>query len=323
MKLSYIVWIITKKCNLSCLHCYARLYENERELTIEEREKLAKEICELDVPHVSISGGEPLLLPDIFKIISILRDSGIDVSIVTNGTVLTEEIVKKLNRFDVYVYLSVDGIQETHERLRGRGTWQKVVKALELLHKENVQYGTVMAISNLNYEVADRYVEFVINYEPDSINVIPVMPSGRARESMTYVDVEHVRTSLEKLHDVAERLGVNIRVWCLPCLHAYLKSRRLVAYCCRLLRVIDISPGGRLLLCDVTNLEVTRWTPGRLQTCVEEYFSNSLVRAVLENIPEECKDCPHVEYCRGGCYARAFLMFNDFRRRDPLCPLVH
>jgi len=180
-----------------------------------------------------------------------------------------------------------------------------------------------MAISNINYTVVDKYIENVVKYEPDSINVIPVMASGRARETLTYVHVEHMRVSIEKLVQKTEELGVNVRVWCLPCLPAYTDSRRLIAYACRNLRVVDISPGGRLLLCDVTNVEICRWSPGKLRECIESYFSHDTVRLVLENVPDECKNCRFVNVCRGGCYARAFLQFGDFRRKDPLCPLIH
>lgn len=323
MDVEYIVWLITARCNLNCKHCYAKTYLGERELSRDEKIALARQLGEYGVSHVCISGGEPLLLrEELISIVKILRDYDVHVSMVTNGTLLREDLISRLISMEVFLHVSLDGDKRSHEMLRGEGTWRKTVSFLEYLHSRKAPFGTVMAISRLNYGSVDRYVNLAARFDPETISLIPVMPYGKARETEVYVSTGELREAIRLLERAVEEHSLTVNMWCLPCLRAYTSSNRIRAGRCRGRRIVDISPGGNLLLCDVTGIVVCRWCPNaRLSDLVTEYFSSSVVVEAHSRLPQECVSCSLIEQCRGGCYARSFQKYSRFDVKDPLCPL--
>ncbi|MEM3796084.1 MAG: radical SAM protein, partial [Archaeoglobaceae archaeon] len=105
-----IVWNITNRCNLNCLHCYARANTRLKELSTEECKKIVNELAEFGVPVILFSGGEPLLREDIFEIAEYARDRNIKIVLSTNGTLIDETLADKLRVFD-YVGISLDGVK--------------------------------------------------------------------------------------------------------------------------------------------------------------------------------------------------------------------
>ncbi len=314
-----IVWLITAKCILNCPHCYDKVYINEKELTKDMKIRLAEEIGELGITHVSLSGGEPLLLEEIEDIIKILRDYNVDISIVTSGIVNDEYKIKILSKYDVYVYVSIDGDKVGHEIVRP-GTWDRVMEFIEKLKKYNIEFGTSMALSKLNYDRVGYYIDTVVELEPSSICMIPVMPSGNALKNRIYVDVEDLRKVIEIVEDRVEKYSINIRFWCLPCIRAYTSNRRIIGGLCKQWDVIDITPGGRLVLCDIVNIELSRWVGGNLGEAIEK-FRNSELYLKAKSVPAECYSCTFRDVCMGGCFSRSYIMYGDFCRKDPLCPI--
>jgi len=318
----YVVWLVTARCNLNCKHCYAKPYLRERELTREDKLILVRQLSESSIPHVCISGGEPLILgEDLVDLVRELRDHGVEVSIVTNGTILRESLVDKLISLDVYLYISIDGGKTGHENLRGEGTWERTLNFLKYVSSRTSYFGTVMALSRVNYWQVPDYLDTPIRFNPSSISFIPVMPYGRARDTEVYIRVSELREAIMLIDKRADEYGIKVTIWCLPCLRAYTTSSRVSASRCRGRKVIDISPGGRLLLCDVTGIEVCKWSPDKhIRDLINYYFSSPLV-AETQKTPQECTSCLLVESCGGGCYARSYQIYERFDKKDPLCPL--
>jgi len=296
------------------------MYRGEKELSREDKLKIAAQITETEIRHVCISGGEPLLLPELRDIVKILRDGNISVSVFTSGLIHDENLVQYLNKLETFFYISVDGDPETHNMIR-EGTWEKVSKFLNYLRHVGASFGTCMAISKLNYDKTGKYVDTVLRYDPDSISVIPVMPSGRALETGIYVDTSQVKIALSVLREECEKYGIRVHVWCLPCLRAYVDSPYLIAGSCRSWNVIDVSPSGRFLICDILNVEVCRWDINeRFSDLIETYRESELYKRSRKT-PPECLRCRFVSLCRGGCFSRAYIRYGVFERKDPLCPL--
>ena len=124
VNLDYVVWIVTARCNLQCRHCYAKLYLGEQELARGEKLLLARQLCEAGVPHINLTGGEPLLRPDMPKILE-YANGKLTILFSTNGTLINSSVAKMLGRANVKrVSISLDGAtQATHERFRGEGTF--------------------------------------------------------------------------------------------------------------------------------------------------------------------------------------------------------
>ncbi len=296
------------------------MYKDEKELSSEHKIKLAEQIIETGIDYVCISGGDPFLLRELEKIVKILVDGNVRVSVFTSGIVIDESRIKALSNLGTFFYVSVDGDPKTHNMIRGN-TWHKVEKFLNLLKNVGARFGTCMAISRLNYDKTDLYIDTVLRYDPDLICVIPVMPSGRAIETGLYVEQDHVKISLQKIEEKCREHGVKVRVWCLPCLRAYMESPYLLAGTCRSWDVIDISPSGRLLICDILNMEICRWSMDKNLNELVSLYKNSIIYRRSRSIPSECSQCIFVGSCLGGCFARSYIRYGVFERKDPLCPL--
>ena len=78
-----LIWIITGRCNLQCKHCYATAYREEIEIPQNRKLELIKEAADIGVEYIQYTGGEPLLVKDIFEILQYTKDCGIESSIFT------------------------------------------------------------------------------------------------------------------------------------------------------------------------------------------------------------------------------------------------
>ncbi|ABM80128.1 radical SAM/SPASM domain-containing protein [Hyperthermus butylicus] len=318
-----VIWVFTAACNLDCIHCYVARWRGLRELSLEEKLRLVREIAELGVEHVGLTGGEPLIHPHFPRLAREIVDHGMTYHVVTNATMVRREAAEMLARHEAHAIVSVDGPPEIHDRMRGPGAFRMLEKGVATLREAGVEYSSVMAVSRLNYRHAAEAVEAAYRLGAVEAALIPVMPVGRAREARVYVGIEEYRVAVKAAAARAEELGLPLSLWCTP--FAPLLTRRRVYYwSCRLSPTIDIDPAGRLLLCDVLDIVVADASRQGLRKAVEEYERHPLVKLV-ENpprLPEPCQRCMLRGSCRGGCYARALLLRGDLNAGDPLCPLI-
>ena len=106
-----VFYDITYKCNLRCKHCFTSSgIQKKDELTIDEKIKLVEQLSKLGVERVSIAGGEPFVSEDLYKFIEKCNEKDIDVSISTNATLFTNEVIDKINKLKIKnITVSFDG----------------------------------------------------------------------------------------------------------------------------------------------------------------------------------------------------------------------
>jgi Fe-coproporphyrin III synthase len=117
-----VVWNLTRRCNLKCVHCYAQADAAAApdELSFAEGLALLDDLKAFGTPVVLFSGGEPLMRPDLFELVSHTVDLGMRAVISTNGTLITREVALRLKDLGLsYVGISLDGVEATHDRFRG------------------------------------------------------------------------------------------------------------------------------------------------------------------------------------------------------------
>ncbi|MFA5384667.1 MAG: radical SAM protein [Eubacteriales bacterium] len=116
-----VAWNITRACNLRCRHCYASARSgSEGELNYQEAVGFLDDLAEFRVPALLLSGGEPVLRPDFFDLISYAGKLGLRLTLSTNGTLITSDAAKKIKDAGVsYVGVSLDGTREINDSFRG------------------------------------------------------------------------------------------------------------------------------------------------------------------------------------------------------------
>jgi MoaA/NifB/PqqE/SkfB family radical SAM enzyme len=134
---------VTRNCNLQsiCPHCYVDAGGSRgKELSCKEHENLARQICNCLTPDknkmykVNLTGGEPFCRPDILEIIRAYKKFGLNVNMSTNGLLIKNEDIPAISEMEVVLSVSLDGASaETHDRIRGRGSWEKLIGKINKL----------------------------------------------------------------------------------------------------------------------------------------------------------------------------------------------
>ncbi|MFH1378463.1 MAG: radical SAM protein [Planctomycetota bacterium] len=149
---------ITGKCNLACKHCfYADEMRKYDDLPTDRWLAFIKECGDAAVMYITLTGGEPFMRPDIFEIIDAIVKNRMRFSILTNGTLVTKDIAKRIADTGRVrrVQVSVDGDEASHEWMRGKGTYKKALDAVRFLSDAGVFVGVAMSIPK--YKTTDVY----------------------------------------------------------------------------------------------------------------------------------------------------------------------
>ena len=149
-----VIWNLIRRCNLTCKHCYALSADHDypNELSTAEVEAVMDDLKAFHVPVLILSGGEPLLRPDIFEIAARATGMGFYVGLSTNGTLIDETMADRIaaQGFD-YVGISLDGLRETHDRFRRKaGAFDASLGAVRLLRERGVKVGLRYTMTDMN-----------------------------------------------------------------------------------------------------------------------------------------------------------------------------
>lgn len=182
----FIAWQINSECNLGCLHCCEEAgHSMPDEMNKEEVFKFLKQIIELKIPYVAISGGEPLLHPHIFEVCEVIRAHNISLKIETNGEFIDKKAAKKISRLKFRsIQISLDGATPaSHEKLRLRGDWGKAVSACRLLIKEGVNTEIVFVPTKFNIHEIEELIDLAYSLGVYGVYTGKTMRIGRAAKN--------------------------------------------------------------------------------------------------------------------------------------------
>ncbi|MGD1151684.1 MAG: 12,18-didecarboxysiroheme deacetylase [Syntrophales bacterium] len=152
-----VVWNMTRRCNLNCIHCYSSSqnikYSNE--LTTDEGKKLISDLASFGSPVLLFSGGEPMIRKDLPELAEFAVDQGMRVVLSTNGTLLTRELAYTFKKIGVsYVGVSIDGMEKTHDGFRGvEGAFDMTLRGIRICRDEGIKVGMRVTMNRKN--VAD------------------------------------------------------------------------------------------------------------------------------------------------------------------------
>lgn len=141
-----IQWHITEFCPNTCLHCYMGMNPIEKHLSLFEFFSLLDKINVFEaqyksqINNVSITGGDPLSNPDWYEICNALRQQGKQVRILGIPEQVTDSNCSKLKELGISMYqVSLDGLKETHDKIRGAGSFDRTVNAIKKLSENGIE----------------------------------------------------------------------------------------------------------------------------------------------------------------------------------------
>jgi MoaA/NifB/PqqE/SkfB family radical SAM enzyme len=283
--LRYLELQITDRCNLRCQHCY--IGEGKKEdLSFEKTEQILREFEDIQGLRLLLSGGEPLLHPHFWKINQILPDYAFRSILLSNGTLITEEVAQKLQVHEVQV--SLDGMKEGHESLRGKGTFEKALRAIENLQTAHIQVSIATMIHQKNLKEFSELSSLIQSKNIKEWNVDLPSISGRLEEHRDlWVDPSVAGKFLQY------GFGGG--------LHSSEKKATCGVHLCAILA------NGGVCKCGLFSQEPAGSIEEGLRICWQR-----IPRIPLKNLT--CR-CSELEDCRGGCRFRARI-FGDLFKPD-------
>ncbi|MCF7957042.1 MAG: 12,18-didecarboxysiroheme deacetylase [Phycisphaerae bacterium] len=192
-----VVWNTTRRCNLSCVHCYSQSANKQYddELTTEEGLALLDNLAEFGAPVVLFSGGEPLMRHDLFTLIERAKALGMRAVISTNGTLIDQEKADRFAELGLsYVGISLDGMRETNDKFRGKqGAFDEAIAAIRYCQKAGVKVGLRFTINKRNVLDVSDIFDLLIEENIPRVCFYHLVYAGRGSNLMKE-DLNHEET---------------------------------------------------------------------------------------------------------------------------------
>ena len=208
--LRLVAWELTRACNLACRHCRAAAIDTPQpdELSRDECFALIDQIASFSSPTVILTGGEPLLRPDLFEIAARATERGLRVVAATNGTMLDEPTARKLLHSGVRrISISVDGKNAaSHDALRAvPGAFEGALRGVEAARAAGLPFQLNTTVTRENVDELPDIHRLAISLGAVAHHVFLLVPTGRAADYRGLeLDAERYEAVLEWLADRTE-----------------------------------------------------------------------------------------------------------------------
>ncbi|MFV0421711.1 12,18-didecarboxysiroheme deacetylase [Oleidesulfovibrio sp.] len=192
-----VVWNMTRRCNLKCVHCYAQAVdpEGKDEISTEQGKEIIRDLAQYGAPVMLFSGGEPLVRKDLVELAKYATDQGMRAVISTNGTLITKEKARELKEVGLsYVGISLDGMEEVHNKFRGvPNSFKKALEGIENCKAEGLKVGLRFTINKRNAPEVPKIFDLIKELEVPRICFYHLVYSGRGSE-LIKEDLDHAET---------------------------------------------------------------------------------------------------------------------------------
>jgi 12,18-didecarboxysiroheme deacetylase len=346
-----VVWNVTRRCNLKCVHCYSRSEDSDYggELSTEQGRALIDDLSQFGAPVILFSGGEPLIRPDILELIRYAGEKGRRTVLSTNGTLITATVAAKLKELGLsYVGISLDGMEAVHDAFRGvSGAFSRVIAAIGRCKDVGLKVGLRFTINKRNYEEIPRVFDLVEDAGIPRICFYHLVYSGRGTD-LVNEDLDHGQTRrvvdllldrTRALHDNGRPVEVLTVDNHADGPYIYLRLLRenpkRAAEVLELLRMNEGNNSGRGIGCVSWNGDVHAdqfWRHRSFGNVKDKPFSRiwtdpadeflMKLKSKKNFVKGRCAGCRWLDVCGGNFRVRAEAVYGDVWAQDPACYLT-
>lgn len=346
-----VIWNLIRRCNLKCKHCYSISadVDFEGELDTDEVFRVMDDLKSFKVPVLILSGGEPLLRPDIFTVSKRAKSMGFYVGLSSNGALINESNIERIAEVGYdYVGISLDGIGATHDGFRGKeGAFRDSLAGLRLCIREGLKAGLRFTMTMDNHKELEALLRLADDEGVDKFYLSHLVYAGRGNKNRgTDTAWEITRRSMERLFEVAlssidrgeskefvtgnnDADGVFLYLW----------AKQHFPEQAEHLRAKLVQWGGNASGVNIANIDNlgnvhpdTFWWHYTLGNVRERPFSqiwvdrSDPIMAGLNQRPRKikgrCGECRHFDICGGNTRVRAMQISGDAWAEDPACYLT-
>lgn len=303
---TFVQWLATYNCNLHCPYCEASAGNAaENELTTEEVKCLIDDLAQMGAKRFLISGGEPLLRPDLTEIMKYASHRHLKLGLVTNGF-FVEDRWNELQHFKYFLYFtSIDGTPEYSNRMRGnREAFARAMKGLELfgrLRVPAIMVNTVVHPGNIDQ--IEGLFKILKNSPVHYWRLAPIARVGRAATQGEYnLTGKQLRFLADfiKTHQDAMKIEFCESHAYLACLNG--RSLGKPFFCGAGLTRCSVMPDGEVMGChQVYDISLSE---GNIRDKpFSKIWKEGFTRFRRDGFPIPCQSCAYLDQCQGGCWA--------------------
>ena len=329
-------WHITDDCDQRCKHCYIFSEENDKPLITMSYENIEKvfenclRMCEKTgrTPYFSLTGGDPILHTDFWKILKLFKENKVRFGILGNPFHLNDEICEKLHSYGCEFYqLSIDGLKDTHDYFRKEGSFDTTLEKIATLKKAGIHANIMTTVSKININEVPQIIDTVVDYGADLFSFARYCPTSLEKSSQ--MSPEEYRELLEKCwkrfniyEDSGTKFNLKDHLWTL-----YLYENGMFEIPENL--DDDVIYDG----CNCGNSHITILPTGDVYACrrMESRVGNALEEEIYDIFFgeemnyyrqyekfEKCSKCELLRFCR-GCPAVSYGTTHNMYSADPQC----
>lgn len=336
---SEIIWNITDRCNLLCEHCYVGADERAatRQLTHDEAMALVRQMGDIGLPLLFITGGEPMLRPDFWEILGAAREAGIRTTISTNATLIDDGAARRLKEHGVdFAAISVYGPEDFHDAMvKVPGTYQRILGAIERLRAHEVGVCIKTTVNRATWPHIYDIIRTAKALGARLVYPCDLITAGRSEnEAGQRVGAAEWRELADFMLDdvLADEDGIEFDIGAMPSIAAYL-AKRLIERGYDIQRALDrlavmsscpvgkglmnINSEGDILPCSFAQ----DYSIGNVRDMSLSEAVGRLFEIGEQPVGGRCADCDFVRVCR-GCRTKAWHASKDISGEDPTCMLA-
>lgn len=343
-----VAWNITRTCNLKCAHCYSSSDSNkyDGELTTAEAKKFIDDCADFKVPVLLMSGGEPLIRPDVFELVKYAKERGIRATFSTNGTLIDEKMAQDIKDLEVgYVGISLDGLGEANDKFRGKtGAFEKALQGIRNCMAVGQRVGLRFTINRHNIHDLENIFKLIKEEQIPRVCFYHLVYSGRGSEMMQH-DISHEESRqamdliMEKTVEFADKCEILTVDNHADIVYLYLQYLKKDPVRAEKIWELMMRNGGNRSGIAFANVDplgnvhsdqfTQNYTFGNVR---DRAFgdiwtdeSNPILTGLKNRQPllkGRCSKCKWLKVCNGNFRARAEAVTGDFWESDPACYLT-
>lgn len=317
---------ITERCLQNCRFCFNWKVDGKQnaiDMAFTDIHYILDQSRQKGHRYLTITGGEPFLHPRIIDIIDYAHDLGFMVNILTNGLLIDENLISKLQgKFRLRIRISLDGAaKEVHEYVRGNDTFERVLTAIGLLIKNRFHVGIGFTVYDENIAEIDAAVRLCIDQGCSYIRFSPVVRIQKGKKAAMNLKLHEmaltriIETQL-KYKEYIDLEGASTENFSLPV--ESITTKRCEAG----VNFFAINPDKIILACPLIRSNPTIYRKNftgkddfdGIRTHMDELFTN--IRANLQGL---CASCKFNDNCCGGCLAEKISFNIDLSDEQPIC----
>lgn len=319
---------VTSKCNLRCKHC--RVNEIGYDMSLDEIDYVFEKLKEFKPRGVFISGGEPLVRSDIVEIVKKSKKLAPVTILNTNSLLLTEEKLKELIDANLdYIQVSVDGIEELHDFIRGKGTYRKTIDKMKMINKysDKIKLHINCVISQKNINSMEEFARQILDVEKINVQIFGFkrfIPNNVLKDTSAlgkeglkelYRKIELLQKKYKDKTVIASDMPMKNVFNDKRAFEVMQKYNMDCVGCSAGVNGISIRNDGTVTPCTLLYISCGNILK---QDLTEILQNDNMVKIKNRELKGKCGNCKYKQIC-GGCRAAAFQISGDFLEEDSEC----